>query len=92
MAVRLNQIGGRATSVKAPQQNRGRRLHHGAWSVSEDIGQPDVRGVLAKADRMRQIGVGMIFDHEVRRAALATKTRVNALKNSLTTRHRSFPV
>jgi hypothetical protein len=92
LAVCFDEIGGRATPVKAPQQDRRCRLHHGPRGISKDIGQSHVRRVLAKTNRVRQIRVRMVINHEVRRAALATKPRVNALKNSLAARHRSFPV
>ena len=82
LAVCFDQFGRRTPPVQTAQQNRRSCFHHDAWRISEDVGKPDVSRILAQPNRVREVRVGMVFNHEMRRAAFASQPRVDALKKS----------
>ncbi len=92
LAVGFDQLGRWTSPVQTPEQNRGCRLDDGARSVAEDIGEADVSSVLTQTNRVGQVRVGVIFDHEMRRTALASQACVDALEKLLSAGHCSLPV
>jgi len=72
---------GAAAEDTREKQRRG-RFEHGRGRAAQRVGKADVGGLFAKADGMRQAGVGIELDDEMRRAAVAAKTRVDAMEDS----------
>src|SRR5580658_823902 len=88
--VSLQQFLGRPPAIQTPEENCSRRFHHRMRSIVQRIRQANVRGILTKTNRMRQIRVRMVFHYEVRWPSFAAEARVDPLKNALAARHWIF--
>ncbi len=80
LLVRFEEFFSHPPPVQAPQQKSRRCFHKIVRGAPQHVRKPDVRRILAQTNRVRQICVGMIFHHEVRRPAFAAQARVDALK------------
>src|SRR5580658_7882489 len=88
-SVDFQQIGGRASPIQASQKDGSDRFDGEVRRAAHHVGEPHVGRVLAQPDRVGEVRVGMIFDHELRRAPRATQARIDALKNPLAAGNRT---
>ena len=90
LTVRLNQLDGSAPPVKTAQQDRRDSLHYSPRCPSQNVGEPNVRGIVAQANGVGQISIGMIVDYEARWPARASKPSIHSLEKALAARNRRY--
>jgi hypothetical protein len=80
--VRRDESAGRFAAVDAREKKSGSGFEHGEWGSLQKVGKTDKKKVFAAADGENEAGVGVEVYAEARRAALAAKTREDALEES----------
>src|ERR1700675_1317907 len=86
VAVGHEQFGRRPATIEPAEENRSGGFEHHSRRIAQHIREAHAGGVFAQANGVREIRVRMIFDHEVRRASLASEPRVDPLKEALAAR------
>lgn len=80
LAICMQQIFWRFATIQFAQQDRSGRFDHGVGCVVQCIGQPDVGGILAQPDGVREIRVRMKFDYKRGRPTFAPEPGIDSLK------------
>ena len=81
LAVEFDEFVGRPPTIQSAEQNRGDRLYHGPRRFLQNVRNSDACRALAQPNRVREIGVGMIFDDELRRTSFAAEPGIDAMEN-----------
>ena len=71
---------GGATTIDAGEKQCGGTFQDGQTALAHQVGEAHIDGLFAAADGKDEIGVGIKFDVEARRAAFAAETREHALE------------
>ena len=87
LSVQLEQVFRRPPAIEPSEQNSRRCLDDRPGRVSQHVGNADNCRVFAQADRVRQVGIRMVLDHEMRWASFAAEPRIDPLEQPLATRH-----
>src|SRR3954454_6638698 len=69
---------------RPPQHTRDKNcsdgFDYGWWSFAHNVRQAHVRNFIAQADRVRESGIGVKLNDELRRATAAAQSRVQPMK------------
>ncbi len=70
----------RATTIDAGEKECRGAFEDGQGALTHEIGEADENGFFAATNGENEIGVGIEFDVEARRAAFAAETREHSLE------------
>ena len=79
-AVGFERLARSAPAEDAREKKNGGGFDDGRGRAAQRVGKAHVRDVVAQANGVRQAGVGIKLDDELRRAAVSAQTRVQAVK------------
>jgi hypothetical protein len=85
LTVRFHQVRRRTSAVEFSKQNRSRGFDDAPRRSPQRVRKPYPGRILAQPNGVSEINVRMILDDEVRWPPFAPQTRVDSLKNPLST-------
>jgi hypothetical protein len=79
-SILFERLARRPSAQDSREKDHPGRLDNRERRDAQDVGQPNMRNLVAHANGMRQTGIWIELDDELRRAAVAAETRIQTME------------